>query len=174
MKGYQKRYWNIVLEANARFDLYLIDHFTYNEMKYIDNFSSDNVNVPCRFMYWCGQYCCYLLDNRGKSRLNCVVSRCMCVKMLPCCCYEVRSNWQRHATSIATIPSSYALLCVYLIVIHTLLPNTRCVWSPHSIQARVGEEAALSIFNYRSLTGLIYFVNSYIILLLKVNRIFYN
>ena len=127
--------WNINYEWGIRKDieiLYsrnLIDHFSYYEMEYIDDFSSDNVNVPCRFMYWCGQYCCYLLDNRGKSRLNCVVSRCMCVKMLPCCCYEVRSNWQRHATSIATIPSSYALRCValrifdshtYVVTKHTL------------------------------------------------------
>ena len=29
----------------------LIDHFSYYEMEYIDDFSSDNVNVPCRFMY---------------------------------------------------------------------------------------------------------------------------
>ena len=69
-----------------------IRFFTCDEMEYIDNFYLDNVNVKCHFMYSSGQYCCYLLNNRGKSRLNCVVSRCMCVKMLPCCCYEVRSN----------------------------------------------------------------------------------
>ena len=46
----------------------LIDHFTYNEMKYIDNFSSDNVNVPCRFMYSCGNIaatCLIIEGSRG-------------------------------------------------------------------------------------------------------------
>ena len=48
--------------------LYLIAHFTYNEMVYIDNFSSDNINVPCRFMYSCGNIaatCLIIEGSRG-------------------------------------------------------------------------------------------------------------
>ena len=38
------------------------------EMQYNDNFSSDNVNVPCRFMYSCGNIaatCLIIEGSRG-------------------------------------------------------------------------------------------------------------